>query len=314
MAMPELSARTRRFPPWIRVRWPAAGACSVSGLAALLSKAGLHTVCQSAQCPNRPACHGRGTATFLLLGDVCTRHCGFCAVRSGQPGPPDPDEPRRVAEAAARLALRHVVVTSVTRDDLPDGGASAFAATVRAVHDRLPRATVEVLTPDLGGREHDVATVLAAEPQVFNHNLETVRRLQPLVRPAADYERSLAVLRTAAAWRPRVATKSGLILGLGETRAEVLSALQDLRVAGCTLLTLGQYLAPSTAHLPVARYVEEAEFEALALAARRLGFVGVAAGPLVRSSYHAEVLYREWQHKDRGTTGSHGTDSSPASG
>jgi lipoyl synthase len=286
----ERPARAARLPPWIRVRWPADGTGSAS-VAGLLAASGLHTVCAGARCPNLPECFGRGTATFMILGDTCTRACRFCAVPTGKPQPADPDEPRRVADAAARMGLKHAVITSVTRDDLEDGGAGMFAATIRAVRDRLRRTTIEVLTPDFGGESKNLSTVLAGGPHVFNHNLETVRRLQPHVRPAADYDRSLGVLREAARWSPRPAVKSGLMVGLGESDAEIVAALQDLRAAGCDLLTIGQYLAPSKQHLPVARYVRQAEFDGYAEAARAFGFRAVAAGPLVRSSYRAGALY-----------------------
>jgi lipoic acid synthetase len=276
----------RRLPPWVTVRVPAGDALTTVHQAMATDR--LHTVCESARCPNLTACYARGTATFMILGDVCTRGCGFCAVRSGQPDPPDPEEPCRVARAAAGLGLRHVVVTSVTRDDLADGGASAFAATIRALRAWLPAATIEVLTPDFRGVESALARVLEATPDVFNHNLETVRRLQPVVRPAADYDRSLDVLRRAArrprAWR----VKSGLMAGLGETDEELYAALADLRAAGCELLTIGQYLAPSPRHLPVARFVPPERFGEYARRGRALGFAAVAAGPMVRSSYRAK--------------------------
>ncbi len=281
--------RPQRLPPWIRVRVPAHG--TAAAVSRMLGEASLHTVCQGAQCPNRPECFNRGTATFMILGDVCTRDCEFCAVQTGRPTPPDLDEPARVAEAAARLGLRHVVVTSVTRDDLPDGGAGLFAATIRAIRERLPSAMVEVLTPDFMGRESDIGTVLAARPDVFNHNLETVRRLQREIRPAADYDRSLGVLRFAAVWTPRPAVKSGLMVGLGETDDELFEAIADLRGAGCELLTIGQYLAPSPVHAPVRRFVPPERFADYAREATRLGFRGVASGPMVRSSYHADRLF-----------------------
>lgn len=283
------SGAGQRLPPWIRVRVPGDG--TARAVQDLLNETALHTVCQGAHCPNKHECFSRGTATFMILGDVCTRDCLFCAVASGKAAPPDPDEPRRVAEAAARLSLKHVVVTSVTRDDLPDGGAGHFAATIRALRDRLPAAKVEVLTPDFMGRDRDIDTVLAAAPDVFNHNLETVRRLQKTIRPAASYERSLAVLRRAAAWRPKPAVKSGLMVGLGETDAEVVEAIGDLRSAGCDLLTIGQYLAPSRAHHPVERFVPPETFADYGRAAMAMGFRNVASGPLVRSSYQAEALH-----------------------
>ncbi len=280
-----------RLPPWIRVRIGAHG--STAEVSRLLSQTALHTVCQGAQCPNQHECFSRGTATFMILGDVCTRDCRFCAVTTGHPSLPDPGEPDRVAEAAGRLGLRHVVVTSVTRDDLSDGGAGLFAATIGALRRRLPAAKVEVLVPDFLGRGVDLTTVLAAGPDVFNHNLETVRRLQRTIRPAAEYERSLDVLRFAAAWTPRLTVKSGLMVGLGETDDELFEAMNDLRNAGCDLLTIGQYLAPSRRHAPVQRYVTPETFTAYAREATRLGFHGVASGPMVRSSYHADRLYAD---------------------
>lgn len=280
-----------RLPPWIRVRVGSQG--GTDAVHQLLDQTALHTVCQGAQCPNQHECFSRGTATFMILGEVCTRDCRFCAVTAGQPTPPDAGEPDRVAEAARRLGLRHVVVTSVTRDDLPDGGAGLFAATIGALRKRLPTARVEVLVPDFLGRQADLATVLAAGPDVLNHNLETVRRLQRDIRPAADYERSLAVLRFAAAWTPRPTVKSGLMAGLGETDDELFEAMADLRNAGCDLLTIGQYLAPSRRHAPVQRYVPPETFDAYAREAIRLGFGGVASGPMVRSSYNADRLFEE---------------------
>ncbi len=255
----------------------------------LLGRHGLHTVCEGAKCPNRAACWHDSAAAFLILGDACTRDCRFCAIpHAAQPLPPDPDEPARLAEAAAALGLRHVVVTSVTRDDLPDGGAAHFAAVVHAIRARIPAASVEVLVPDFQGDRTAAAVVLAARPDIFNHNLETVERLHPAVRPQADYRRSLAVLAQAAQGAARV--KSGLMLGLGETDDEIAATLRDLLAAGVALLTLGQYLAPSAAHHPVARFVPPAEFDRWRDDALALGFACVAAAPHVRSSYHAEEL------------------------
>ena len=253
----------------------------------LVSHRRLHTVCQSAHCPNMHECWNRSTATFMILGNVCTRHCSFCAVESGQPGSVDADEPQRVAQAASEMKLRHVVVTSVTRDDLPDGGAHIFAETIRAIRQAVPAATIEVLTPDFQGRTESLSTVLQAKPDVFNHNLETVERLQPAIRPQASYRTSLSVLAYAAKNFPGIAVKSGIMLGLGESEAELFRGLEDLLSAGCELLTLGQYLAPTRAHLPVARFVTPAEFDAYAKKAREMGFKGVASGPMVRSSYKA---------------------------
>jgi lipoic acid synthetase len=281
----------RRLPPWIRVRLSGGGVADA--VHRLLDENALHTVCQGAQCPNKHECFGRGTATFMILGEVCTRDCLFCAVKAGAPQAVDPEEPRRVAEAAARLRLKHVVVTSVTRDDLEDGGASLFAATILAIRASLPAAAVEVLVPDFLGREKDIDTVLAARPDVFNHNIETVARLQAAIRPAARYERSLAVLKHAAAARPKPAIKSGLMAGLGETDDEILAAMRDLRGAGCELLTIGQYLAPSKRHLPVQRFVHPDVFVEFARRGLEMGFRNVASGPMVRSSYHAAAQFGE---------------------
>ncbi len=302
-----------KLAPWLRRRLPAGGAGP--RVAALLKELRLSTVCTEARCPNLPECHARGTATFLILGDRCTRGCRFCAVRAGEPAPPRQDEPQAVAEACERMGLKYVVITSVTRDDLPDGGAAHFARTIRAVRERLPQTKIEVLTPDFGGNTACIDVVLGARPDVFDHNLETVERLYPSVRPprrpgsaAPDYRRSLAVLAHAGSRRdpgarPVVAagsaanhgagflTKSGLMLGLGETDEEVRAALGDLRTAGVDILTLGQYLAPSDAHHPVARFVPPEEFAAWEAQARAMGFPSVLAGPFVRSSYHAETAF-----------------------
>ena len=260
----------------------------------LLEAAGLNTVCRSARCPNQSECFGRGTATFMIMGDACTRRCAFCAVGGGVPAPLDIGEAQRLAAAAARLHLKHVVITSVTRDDLPDGGASAFARSIKAVRKALPRATIEVLTPDFRGVCSDIATVLRAHPDVFNHNLETVRRLQRRIRPDADYRRSLRVLSVAAGWDPAVVVKSGLMVGLGETDREIEEAMRDLRDAGCEALTIGQYLAPSPRHAPVARFVAPEAFGDFARRATAMGFSAVASGPLVRSSYRAgELIARD---------------------
>jgi lipoic acid synthetase len=285
--------RPARFPPWLRKRVPTGP--EAAGVRRLLAGLGLATVCSGAHCPNLPECYARGTATFLILGRRCTRSCRFCAIEKGPPEPLREDEPQAVAEATARLSLRHVVITSVTRNDLPDGGAGHFARTIRAVRARLPQAVIEVLTPDFQGREESVAAVLDARPDIFNHNIETVPRLYPTVRPEADYRRSLAVLayakRLASDQGMRLHTKSGLMVGLGETDDEVCSAMRDLREVGCDILTIGQYLAPSPRHTPVARFVEPAEFAAWESEARAIGFAAVAAGPFVRSSYQAESLF-----------------------
>lgn len=275
-------------PPWLRVRMRLGP--DFEAVAETVRREKLHTVCYSAACPNLGECWARGTATFMIGGNRCTRRCGFCDVATARPSPLDPEEPERVARAVERLGLRFAVVTCVARDDLPDGGAGQMAATVRAIRRRCAATGVEVLIADYKGSDAALRCVLDAEPDVLNHNLETVERLQRRVRPAARYERSLGVLRRAGELRPDLPTKSGLMLGLGERDAELERALRDLREAGVSLLTLGQYLRPSPAHLPVERYVPPQEFEAWAERARALGFRDVAAGPLVRSSYHAEAL------------------------
>ena len=278
----------RRHPPWLKVRAP--GGPEFAETMTTVRELGLHTVCQEARCPNIGECWGHKTATFMLLGDTCTRNCGFCAVTHGRPLAVDPAEPLRVASAVARLGLRHVVVTSVNRDDLADGGAAHFAATARAIKRLLPGCRVEVLVPDFQGNLASVAEVVASPIDVFNHNLETVPRLYRRVRAGARYARSLAVLEAAHGGRDRLLTKTGLMLGLGETQEELASVFRDLRRIGCDILTLGQYLRPSGEHLPVERYLPPEEFVALGAEALALGFRHVEAGPLVRSSYHA------WSH------------------
>jgi lipoyl synthase len=275
----------RRLPAWLKVRAPGGeGYLRVKGL---LRRAGLHTVCEEAACPNIGECFEAGTATFLILGDVCTRACRFCAITSGCPEAVDPQEPLRVAETVALLGLRHAVVTSVTRDDLADGGAGIFAATVREIHRLSPSTAVEVLIPDLRGDWQALAAITEAGPDILNHNVETVPRLYRSVRPQAVYARSLDLLRQAKSFRPGMLTKSGIMLGLGEEPAEIRKAMSDLRGAGCDILTLGQYLRPSPRHLPVARFYPPEEFALLAEEGRALGFRHVESGPLVRSSYRA---------------------------
>jgi lipoic acid synthetase len=272
-------------PPWLRVRLPSGSA--YNEVQRLLEGLRLNTVCEEARCPNKGECYHNRTATFLILGDVCTRNCRFCAVAKGMPEPLDWDEPERVAEAVERLELRYAVITSVTRDDAPDGGAGIFAETIRAIYRRLPDCKVEVLVPDFQGSEDALRTVMNARPDVLNHNVETVPRLYPLARPQADYDRSLELLRRAKQMDADAFTKSGLMLGLGETVDEVRGVMADLRGIGCDLLTLGQYLQPSRAHLPIERYVTPDEFALLAEEGAAMGFRHVEAGPLVRSSYHA---------------------------
>jgi len=281
--------RTRRLPEWLKRPIPAVGGMSFTR--SLVSELGLETVCESAKCPNRSECWTRRTATFMILGDVCTRPCGFCAVDRGHPEAVAIDEPERLAEACHRLGLRHVVITSVTRDDLPDGGALHFRRCVLAVRQRTG-ATIEVLTPDFDGRTDAIDVVLESRPEVFNHNMETVARLQQHVRRKSQYAVSLAVLEHAkrAGAASGVRTKSGLMLGLGETIDELFETLADLRSIGCDFLTLGQYLQPSLRHLPVVRYVPPEEFDELGRLALKLGFADVASGPFVRSSYHADRM------------------------
>ena len=279
------SASPAERPKWLRAPAPAGG--NYRELKSLIGRLRLHTVCESAACPNVGECWNHRTATFMILGNVCTRRCGFCAVEKGAPLPVDWDEPNRVAEAAAAMRLRFAVVTSVDRDDRPDGGAELFALTIRAIRGRVPGCRVEVLTPDFQGRRAAVETVLEAAPDVFNHNAETVPRLYREVRPGARYERSLQVLAWAREIAPAMPVKSGLMLGLGEASGEVLAAMRDLRASGVGILTLGQYLRPSPAHLPIARYLAPEEFDGFRRAGLEMGFSHVESGPLVRSSYHA---------------------------
>jgi lipoic acid synthetase len=274
----------RRLPDWLKRDLPRGNENFFTH--DLLRELRLETVCENARCPNRPECYSRRTATFMILGNVCTRPCGFCSVPRGAPLDLEDDEPARVAEAAARLGLRHVVITSVTRDDLPDGGAEHFFRCVVAVRKRTG-AAVEVLTPDFLGDSAAVDRVLDARPEVYNHNLETVPRLYAKVRGRADYRRSLDLLDRVKRRAPSVVTKSGLMLGLGETTEEIFDVFADLRAVGCDVLTLGQYLAPTLKHIRVARFVPPEEFDRLAALARTLGFTQVVAGPYVRSSYHA---------------------------
>jgi lipoic acid synthetase len=278
-------AASRRMPAWMRR--PVASAGRIEQVAATLDGLGLHTVCRSAKCPNRGECYASGTATFLIMGSNCTRNCRFCAIESAAPLPLDAQEPQRVAEAAKRMGLSHVVVTAVTRDDLPDGGASHFVAVIEALREEMPDAAVEVLTSDFGGDAACVDTVVAAGPDIFNHNVETVPRLYSHVRPGADYARSLGVLARARETRPDVPTKSGLMVGLGEGFDEVVGVLHDLRRVGVDIVTIGQYLRPSEAHLPVKRFIEPDEFSRFGETARSFGFLGVASAPFVRSSYRA---------------------------
>jgi lipoic acid synthetase len=278
------------FPPWLKTRIPAG--TSAARVRETLSDLRLNTVCNSALCPNIGECFHCGTATFLIMGPNCTRSCSFCAVDKGPAAPLQADEPERVAEAARRLSLRHVVITSVTRDDIADGGAAHFAATIRAVRGALPGAAVEVLVPDFAGSRDAVAEVVAARPDVFNHNVETVPRLYPAVRPEADYARSLEVLRIAGELSPALVTKSGMMAGLGEALDEVEGVFRDLRGAGVRIVTVGQYLRPSKKHIPVERFVTPEEFAALERTAIEMGLEAASCAPLVRSSYHAGEVFR----------------------
>jgi lipoyl synthase len=280
-------ALRERKPPWLKV--PAPGGERYRALKTLITGENLHTVCQEAACPNVGECWERGTATFMILGDTCTRRCGFCNVKTGKPTWHDPLEPARVARSIARMGLRHAVITSVDRDDLADKGAGAFAAVIRQVRRQAPECRVEVLTPDFQGQEMPLARVIAERPDVFNHNVEVVPRLYPVARRGSRWERSLRVLRNARELgEGEVVTKSGLMVGLGETHDELVAAFADLREAGVSILTVGQYLRPTERHLPVVRYWHPDEFRALEAAAYELGFEHIAAGPLVRSSYHAD--------------------------
>jgi len=289
LALPTVEPKSpqRRLPDWLRKPLPEGNGNFYTQ--SLLDELGLETVCENARCPNRPECYSRRTATFMILGNVCTRPCGFCSVTKGTPDALADDEPDRVAEAAFRLGLRHVVITSVTRDDLPDGGSDHFRRCILAVRERTG-AAVEVLTPDFMGDWAAVDTVLEAAPEVYNHNMETVPRLYRKVRGRADYRRSLDLLAHVRKVRPETVTKSGLMLGIGETTEELFDVLADLRSVDCDTLTLGQYLAPTLKHVPVARFVPPEEFDALAALARKLGFKKVVAGPFVRSSYHADEM------------------------
>lgn len=272
-------------PSWIKVRLPSNPV--FFSTKALVSDLRLHTVCESAQCPNRWECWSGGTATFMIAGERCTRACGFCAVDTAKPLPLEEDEPQRVAEAVRRMKLKHVVVTAVARDDVADGGAEHFAQTIRAIHGVDRKIVIEVLVPDFNGKESSIQTVLDAGPQVFNHNLETVERLTPLVRSRAKYHLSLAVLKRAKELAPHIMTKSGLMLGLGETELELFQSMDDLRESGVEILTLGQYLRPTPQHLPVVDFIPPDTFEHYGQIARNKGFTFVASAPLVRSSYHA---------------------------
>jgi lipoic acid synthetase len=284
-----------RLASWLKRPLPAGNGNAFTQT--LLKDLGLETVCENARCPNRPECWSRRTATFMILGNVCTRPCSFCSVPKGNPLSVEDDEPARVAEAAVRLGLKHIVITSVTRDDLPDGGADHFARCVLAIRERLPSALVEVLTPDFLGNPAAIDRVVEVNPAVFNHNIETVPRLYRVARGRAEYSRSLELLDRVKRRAPHIVTKAGLMLGIGETNDELLDVLADLRAIRCDVITMGQYLAPTLKHsIPVARYVPPEEFDYLAARARLLGFQQVVAGPFVRSSYHADEMVPNRDH------------------
>ena len=285
-----MPVRPQPKPPWLKKRLPTGP--QYERVKELVGRDRLHTVCQEAKCPNMWECFSQQTATFLIMGSRCTRDCRFCSVTQGPAAPPDPAEPERVAAAARQMGLSYVVITSVTRDDLPDGGAAFFAETIAAVHRRIPEAKVEVLIPDFQGQAEALQAVLKARPDVLNHNIETVPRLYATVRPQARYRRSLQLLSRVKQYTPGLPIKSGLMLGLGESSEEIRSTLKDLIDAGCRILTLGQYLQPSKAHLPVKRFVPPEEFEQWRQVAIEMGFSEVASGPFVRSSYHAKELYQ----------------------
>ena len=279
-------------PVWLRRKLPDAEA--LARMRGLLRRHGLHTVCEGALCPNQGECFGQGTATFLILGNTCTRRCTFCAIPTEErPPAPDPGEPERIARASAELGLRHVVVTSVTRDDLGDGGAGRFAETVQALRRISPEIVVEILIPDFQGSVESLRTVVKSTPQILNHNLETVPRLYPEVRPQADYGRSLLLLKRVKDLKPEMPTKSGLMLGLGEKQEEILRVMADLREVSCNLLTLGQYLQPSGKHHPVVRFVAPEEFEEFRVVGEKMGFQAVFSAPLVRSSFHAAEFFKK---------------------
>jgi len=291
MRQSEKEKITVKKPDWLKRRLPSGPVYGQT--CALLAEQGLHTVCEAAKCPNQWECFSQQTATFLIMGDRCTRDCRFCAVAHGPRHAPDPDEPARIAETVVSMALDYVVITSVTRDDLADGGAGCFAATISAIRNRRPGVQIEVLIPDFKGDRDALDTLVAACPDVINHNIETVARLYPTVRPGANYRRSLDLIAQVARLSPPIPTKSGMMLGLGEKPLEIRQALNDLLEAGCRILTLGQYLQPSSAHLPVDRYVSPEIFADWRRKALGMGFKAVASGPFVRSSYHAGELYGE---------------------
>lgn len=287
--MPDQRTSLEQRPSWLKKRISISS--QQSHVHDILKGLNLHTVCQSAVCPNIAECFGKGTATFMILGNICTRNCRFCAVVSGEPQPVDDDEPRRLAIAVKKLNLRHVVVTSVTRDDLPDGGAGHFANTINEIRKETPETTIEVLTPDFKGDESALKKVIVSRPDIFNHNLETVPRLYPEVRQMANYQQSLDVLKKAREFDSEIYTKSGVMLGLGETRDEVSQVMRDLRNVDCDIITVGQYLRPSKEHIEIKEYVDPSIFKEIEEEAKVLGFKYVASSPFVRSSFNAAEAY-----------------------
>lgn len=279
-----------RKPPWLKKRIPPFQ--DLQRVKSILDETDLHTVCEEARCPNLGECFARGTSTFLILGRICTRDCGFCAVEHGVPAQPDRAEPEKVAQAVKKMGLQYVVITSVTRDDLSDGGASLFAKTIQAIRALDSKTKVEVLIPDFQGGLNSLESILKEGPDVLNHNIETISRLYPEIRPQADYKRSLHLLKTSKERNPNVLSKSGFMLGLGENREEILELLRDLRDAGCDLLTIGQYLQPRQDRLPVVRFVPPEEFEEYKTIGEEMGFKAVASGPFVRSSFHAFEMFK----------------------
>ncbi|MFC1981269.1 lipoyl synthase [Chloroflexota bacterium] len=288
-----------RLPPWLKQKAPDSSV--MAEMEAITDGLSLHTVCEEARCPNRGTCFSQGTATFLIMGNSCTRNCRFCAIKKGKPLPIDPDEPRHVALIVSKLRLKHVVITSVTRDDLPDGGAGYFAKTIRAIRESNPETTIEVLIPDFMGSLEALKIVVDSSPEVINHNVETVPRLYPEVRPKADFHRSLNLVKKVKSLDSKIVTKSGIMLGLGEQDEETIKVMEELRKIYCDILTLGQYLRPSPQHHPVVRYVTENAFEEYKCIADELGFKSVASGCFVRSSFNALSMYQEVIKLNRAT-------------
>lgn len=294
--MEYLSNGNLRLPKWAKRKIGSRG--SIHKMKEVLRREGLHTVCEEASCPNIGECFSKPTATFMIMGNLCTRNCGFCDVTPGTPKLLDPEEPLKIARVSKQLGLRHVVITSVTRDDLLDGGAGHFGSTIKELRNAIPEASIEVLTPDFKGDVALLEPIARERPDIFNHNIETVPRFYPLVRPQADYERSLKILRAMKSLEPGIVTKSGIMLGLGEKREEVLGVMDHLRTVGCDVLTIGQYLRPSKGNLPVVEYVEEVEFAEYGDIARKKGFLHVVSAPLVRSSFNAEEIRKVIKRKD----------------